>query len=160
MANSGDIFRDTLIDEIKSWKLSNIEVYKESWVGERYLGTHRKLDIVVRNKSNNLTIGIEAKIQYSSGSADQKVIYALEDCRRCPIPSIIAFSGDKIRTDLKSKLIDSGLGVSVPTTPTYKTISGDKTLVSLKLTNVKAFKQRVLLELGMYWLQDQKSKIV
>ena len=56
-------------------------------------------------------MAIEAKLQETSGSAFEKLSYALDDCMAAPIPSIIVFSGRYIRDDMKAKLISSGHGI-------------------------------------------------
>ena len=58
-------------------------------------------------------MAIEAKLQETSGSAFEKLSYALDDCMAAPIPSIIVFSGRYIRDDMKAKLISSGHGIEV-----------------------------------------------
>ena len=58
-------------------------------------------------------MAIEAKLQETSGSAFEKLSYALDDCLAAPIPSIIVFSGRYIRDDMKAKLISSGYGIEV-----------------------------------------------
>ena len=56
-------------------------------------------------------MAIEAKLQETSGSAFEKLSYALDDCMAAPIPSIIVFSGRYILDDMKAKLISSGHGI-------------------------------------------------
>lgn len=60
-ANPGDLFKKAIIKEILSWKIPNLNVYTEVFVGSRFIGQKRKLDIVV--EYNNKTLGIEAKIK-------------------------------------------------------------------------------------------------
>ncbi|HBT47936.1 MAG TPA: hypothetical protein DEA73_08710 [Peptococcaceae bacterium] len=103
-------FRDAIIRYVNSWG-EDIEVLKEKPVGYRFVGTPRVLDIVLRHGGRYM--GIEAKLQESSGTAYQKLSYALEDCLACPIPTIIVFAGGGIREDMKTKLILSGRGIEV-----------------------------------------------
>lgn len=85
MPNMGNLFRDTVTDYINGWN-ENLEVLQEVNVGSRFVGTPRKLDIVIRNKDNNKTMAIECKVQLTSGSAYEKFSYALDDCLASPIP--------------------------------------------------------------------------
>ena len=66
MADLGAAFRDAVVDYINSWG-ANLEVLKEVNVGARFIGTPRRIDVVVRNKENNRYIGIECKVQFSDG---------------------------------------------------------------------------------------------
>ena len=52
MPNYGNLFRDAIVDYINSWG-EPLEVLSEVNVGPRFIGTPRRLDIVVRNKENN-----------------------------------------------------------------------------------------------------------
>lgn len=152
MANTGDIFRDALIEEIKKeWAIPGLKVYKEVWLGERFVGKKRFLDIVLQY--NEKTFGIEAKIQNTSGTADQKLFYTLDDCVNSPIPTVIAFSGPEIGIDIKSKLVLSGYGVEIDAI--Y-----DKSKSSIKIIDSEILKQRAKIALGLNWLADQSNKLV
>ena len=142
MADLGASFRDAVIDYINSWN-ENIEVLKEVNVGARFIGTPRRLDIVIHNKDNNKYIGIECKVQFTDGTAYEKLTYALDDCISAPIPAIIAFAGPKIRDDMKSKLIMSGHGVE---------LYYEEGLTDMKKFDPhKLFRQRCYIELGLNW---------
>ncbi len=114
MSNIGDQFRDAIVEYIEKWNQKEnlgIDVAKEKPVGFRFVNTPRKIDIVLHR--NGKFMGIEAKYQGGLGTAYQKLIYALEDCKSSPIPTIIVFSGNGIKDDIKSKLIMSSLGIEV-----------------------------------------------
>ena len=161
MANHGNNFRDKVVEYIESWD-EPLEVLTEVNVGYRFVNTPRKLDIVIHNKTNNKFMAIECKVQLTSGSAYEKFSYALDDCIASPIPTIMAFAGDYIRDDMKSKLIMSGYGLEI------KYIvhdDGDTEIVDFK----NLFKQRCFIELGLDWftfatgdkIKDQRaSKIL
>ena len=142
MANSGDMFRDALIAEIQSWG-DPIDILSEKPVGARFVKTPRYLDIILKYTTENESkyLGIEAKVQNTDGTAYQKLTYALEDCKVCPIPTIIVFSGKGIRDDMKSQLITSGFGIEVE----YDAANG--TIID----NHNLFRQRVYIELGLDW---------
>lgn len=145
MPNSGSRFRDAIVREIESWE-ENISVLKEKNVGYRFLNNPRQLDIVLKNNTNNKYMGIEAKVQLTPGTAYQKLSYALEDCKASPIPTIIVFSGDYIKDDMKSKLIISGIGLEVDYEEDDTNHENDKIIDPHKL-----FRQRVYIELGLDW---------
>ena len=136
MPNTGNQFRHALAEYIRSWG-AGLEVVEEKYIGWRFIGTPRKLDVVVMNPQNCRSMAIEAKLQETSGSAFEKLSYALDDCIAAPIPSIIVFSGKFIRDDMKAKLISSGYGIEVG----FQDGRVDDRHLLLK--------QRVYIELGM-----------
>jgi 3-deoxy-D-manno-octulosonate 8-phosphate phosphatase KdsC-like HAD superfamily phosphatase len=70
-----------------------------------------------------------------------------------PIPTVIAFTGDEIGNDIKSKLVLSGYGIEVNSKFNEKT-------KSINITNTDVLKQRAMIELGLNWLADQSNKLV
>ncbi|HBT19949.1 MAG TPA: hypothetical protein DEA47_01035 [Peptococcaceae bacterium] len=138
-------FRDAIIRYINSWG-EDIEVLKEKPVGYRFVGTPRVLDIVLRHGSRYM--GIEAKLQESSGTAYQKLSYTLEDCLACPIPTIIVFAGSGIKEDMKSKLILSGRGIEVGFSPDEQNPEKDRINDPDMI-----LRQRVYIELGLDWFK-------
>ena len=143
MADLGAGFRDAIVNYINSWD-ENLEVLMEANVGARFIGTPRRLDVVIRNKDTNKYMGIECKVQFTDGTAYEKLSYALDDCISAPIPAIIAFAGPKIRDDMKSKLLMSGYGIELSFD---EDIEGNHIL---KDTN-NLFRQRCYIELGLNW---------
>ena len=136
MPNNGNQFRHALAEYIPTWGAA-LEVVEHKYIDWRFIGTPPKLDVVVMNPANCRSMAIEAKLQESSGSAFEKLSYALDDCIAAPIPSIIVFSGKFIRDDMKAKLISSGYGIEVG----FQDGRVDDRHLLLK--------QRVYIELGM-----------
>ena len=147
MANPGAVFRDELIAQIKSWDLEGVDIFKEVCAGSRFVGQKRYIDIVLRKGGKSL--GIEAKTQQTPGTAYQKLTYAIEDAKKTPIATIIAFSGTGIDQDVKAQLISSGIGLEVEWSPDKGFGAG-----------LDMLKQRVMMELGLDWLSDQRDKKV
>lgn len=143
MANKGNVFRDAVTDYIRSWN-EELEVLQEVNVGYRFVNSPRKLDIVIRNRSNNKFMAIECKLQLTAGTAFEKFSYALDDCMASPIPTILVFAGDFIRDDMKSKLIMSGHGIEVKFVE-----QEDGSFVLEDYKNM--LKQRCYIELGLNW---------
>ena len=82
MANPGNSFKEAIIDALREWNLEDVKVYSEVFVGSRFVGKKRKLDLVVSR--GDKALGIEAKTQQTSGTAYQKLAYAIEDAKRYP----------------------------------------------------------------------------
>lgn len=144
MANMGNLFRDKVTEYINSWG-ENLETLQEVHVGSRFVGTPRKLDIVIRNKDNNKTMAIECKVQLTEGTAYEKFSYALDDCLASPIPTILVFAGKCIREDMKSKLIMSGHGLEMK----FDVDSAGNVVVFEDPQRL--VRQRCYIELGLNW---------
>lgn len=143
MANLGNLFRDKVTEYINSWG-EPLQVLQEVNVGYRFVNTPRKLDIVIRNTTNNKFMAIECKLQLTPGTAYEKFSYALDDCIASPIPTILVFAGDYIRDDMKSKLIMSGHGIEMGF---VEETEGNYELFDYK----NLMKQRCYIELGLDW---------
>ncbi|ACN98361.1 hypothetical protein SULAZ_1022 [Sulfurihydrogenibium azorense Az-Fu1] len=138
---SGNKFRNAVKEYIENWNRNynlGIKIKLEQPLGYRFLNNLRIIDILLYR--NNRFLGIECKYQGVSGTAYQKLIYTLEDCKTTPIPTIIVFAGNGIKEDVKSKLITSGYGIEV--------------LYEDGLVKEKGFPvllQRIAIELGIDW---------
>jgi len=141
--STGKKFRDELEAYIISWG-EEIEILREKPVGWRFVDRARKLDLILRRGDKYL--GIEAKCQSGpGGTADQKLIYSLEDAKSSPIPTLVVFTGP-ITADIKAKLITSGLGLEVEYLP--ENLPGQRIRDPHDL-----FRQRVCIELGLDWFK-------
>ena len=69
MPNNGNNFRHALAEYIRGWG-EGLAVEEEKYIGWRFIGTPRKLDIVIMNPQNCRPMAIEAKPQKTSGSAE------------------------------------------------------------------------------------------
>ena len=143
MANLGNDFRKTIEEYINSWG-EPLEILHEVNVGLRFVNTPRRLDIIIRNKDNNKFMAIECKAQFTDGTAYEKLSYALDDCLASPIPTILVFAGEKIRDDMKSKLVMSGVGLEVKVNVENDKIIGFEDPFNL-------LRQRCYIELGLNW---------
>lgn len=143
---SSSLFRNAVLEEIWSWQVPGLKLYKEAFVGLRFIGVRRYIDIVLQHGAR--TLGLECKVQESGGTADQKLLYALEDVQHAPIPVIIVFTGEAITQDLKARLILSGKGIEVEWDPAAGRLT----------QNADLLQQRVFMELGLDWLALQPEK--
>ena len=57
-------------------------VYTEVSLGKTIIGKNRKLDILVLRKTDQRSLALECKYQRVSGTADEKIPYALQDLER------------------------------------------------------------------------------
>jgi hypothetical protein len=135
-------FKTAIVRYIESWSEGAIKIREEKTVGYRFVGTPRRLDIVLGCRGRY--VGIEAKLQDSPGTAYQKLSYALQDARACPIPVIIVFAGSGIKDDMKAALITSGIGIEVGFEE-----GGESDRI---VDHHNILRQRILIELGLDWL--------
>ena len=152
MAVTGDMLRDAVATYIASWN-AGLGVKTEVNLGLRFVGTPRKIDLLVYNPRNNKAVGIECKLQQTSGSAYEKLSYALEDCLASPIPTLMVFAGNEIRMDMRSKLVLSGIGIEVG----YK-LTDDGNGIAYLLDPGNLLQQRILMELDLNWFDIADGK--
>lgn len=135
MPNNGNNFRHALAEYIRGWG-EGLAVEEEKYIGWRFIGTPRKLDIVIMNPQNAL------HGHRGQAPGDQRFGFREAELRPGrlyggPIPSIIVFSGRYIRDDMKAKLISSGHGIEVG----YEN--------GAIADRYELLKQRIYIELGM-----------
>lgn len=154
MGSEGNPFRDALVRYIESWGVG-LQCTTEKTIGLRFVRSGRTLDIIVRNPDNNKVVGIEAKVQLTEGTAYEKLSYALDDCLTAPIPTVLAFAGSKIKPDMQSKLILSGVGIELG----LKLDHTKDTPVVLDVVDPgEVFKQRIFMELDLNWYEFLVNK--
>jgi len=139
----GERFKQAIVRYVAEHN-DKIKILQEKPVGYRFVNNPRQLDIILQHEGKYL--GIEAKYQETPGTAYQKLHYTLDDCKVCPIPTIIIFAGPEIKDDIKSKLITSGYGLEVKFVPDASDPSKDSIIDQDHL-----FLQRVYIELGLDW---------
>lgn len=93
------------VENLAAQNREKLGVHRECHVGKTTLGKRRVCDLFLTNEHNALIV--ECKNQNVSGSAEEKLIYALEDLRRAPLPGILVYGGegfsDGIRAHLKTQ---------------------------------------------------------
>jgi hypothetical protein len=70
-----------------------IQIYEEVGLGTSIIGKSRRIDLLVVEPSTGAVLALECKYQDSSGTADEKIPYALQDLAALRIPGVIAYGG-------------------------------------------------------------------
>lgn len=70
-----------------------IRVYDEVSVGTSIIGKRRRIDLFLHLPAENRALALECKYQDSSGTADEKIPYALDDLRALRMPGCIVYAG-------------------------------------------------------------------
>ncbi len=96
-----------------------LDVETEVYVGRRIWGARRRIDIVVTDRVQRRSLGIEVKYQRSSGSAEEKIPSTIEDIRAWPIPGIVCFYGPGFSANMRAFLLSSGKAVELADLETW-----------------------------------------
>ena len=87
-------------------------VYTEVSLGKTIIGKNRKVDILVLRKSDQRSLALECKYQRVSGTADEKIPYALQDLEALWIPGCLVYAGEGWSQGVLHTLEGSRLGVN------------------------------------------------
>jgi hypothetical protein len=70
-----------------------IVVYREVNLGKSIIGKNRRVDLMLVNQADETAFAIECKYQDSSGTADEKIPYALANMKALPMSGCIVYAG-------------------------------------------------------------------
>lgn len=70
-----------------------LRVYDEVHLGTSIIGKRRRIDLFLHVAETNQVLALECKYQDSSGTADEKIPYALEDLAALRVPACIVYAG-------------------------------------------------------------------
>lgn len=82
-------------------------------VGRRIWGAKRNIDVVLKDPTTRVSLGLECKYQGSKGSAEEKIPATIEDIRAWPIRGIVVYSGEGFSANIKSYLLSTGMAVEL-----------------------------------------------
>jgi PD-(D/E)XK nuclease superfamily domain len=108
---SGNNLRDSVAAVGESLGL---EAEMEVSVGRRVWGARRRIDVVLKDRTTRVSLGIECKFQGTKGSAEEKIPATIEDIRAWPIRGIVVYSGEGFSVNMKSYLLSTGMAVELP----------------------------------------------
>lgn len=70
-----------------------VEVYDEVNAGTSMIGKQRRLDLLLLHRDSARALALECKYQDSSGTADEKIPYSLQDLETLRMPAAIVYAG-------------------------------------------------------------------
>jgi len=70
-----------------------IQVYDEVNVGTSIIGKQRRVDLLLLHPDSGRALALECKYQDSSGTADEKIPYTLQDLAALRLPSAVVYAG-------------------------------------------------------------------
>lgn len=91
---TGNEYRKRIANYLVSayWE-RGIKVYEEVNVGTSIIGKQRRVDLFVLSAREGRALALECKYQDSSGTADEKIPYTLQDLAALRMPSALAYAG-------------------------------------------------------------------
>lgn len=91
---TGHQYKDLIANYIRhNYAQHGLVVHTEAKLGRTIVGKHRRVDVLVYCKAQGKTIALECKFQDSSGSADEKYLFAQENMSRMIIPGFVVYAG-------------------------------------------------------------------
>lgn len=90
-----------------------LEVERQVRVGRRIWGAERRIDLIAKDRTTRMSLGIECKYQGTPGTAEEKIPATIQDIEAWPIRGIVVFSGEGFSERLKSFLISTGKALEV-----------------------------------------------
>ncbi|MDX2051036.1 MAG: PD-(D/E)XK nuclease superfamily protein [Polyangiaceae bacterium] len=70
-----------------------LRVYDEVNIGTSIIGKQRRVDLLLVEPSTNKALALECKYQDSSGTADEKIPYTLQDLATLRMPAAVVYAG-------------------------------------------------------------------
>lgn len=96
-----------------------LEVRSQLTVGRRIWGARRRIDLVLTDRGQRRSLGIECKFQGSPGTAEEKIPATIEDIRAWPIDGLVCFTGPGFSDNMRSFLLASGKAVELADLETW-----------------------------------------
>lgn len=90
----GGEYRDLVASYVDAnFSTRGLLVYTEVSLGKTIIGKNRKIDLLLLRPSDQQALAIECKYQSVSGTADEKIPYALQDLEAMWIPGCLCYGG-------------------------------------------------------------------
>lgn len=88
-------YRDAVAKHIaERYKDDGLEVYAEIKLGTSIVGKDRTVDVLILDPETDDSFALECKVQMVSGTAEEKLFYALEDIEAMPIAGALVYYGE------------------------------------------------------------------
>jgi hypothetical protein len=92
---------------VKNFGSRGITVYREVPLGKTIIGKNRRIDILVIEEATRVAMAIECKYQDSTGTADEKIPYALSDLEHLAMPVCLVYAGEGFSLGIQHMLAAS-----------------------------------------------------
>ena len=96
-----------------------LEVRQQLYVGRRIWGARRRIDLVLTDRDQRRSLGIECKFQAKPGTAEEKIPATIEDIAAWPIDGVVCFTGPGFSDNMRAFLMASGKAVELADLETW-----------------------------------------
>ena len=79
-----------------------LSVFREVDIGRSVLGSVRRVDVLA--VLDKRALAIECKYQNVSGSAEEKIVHAIEDIEKIPMPAVLCYAGKGFSRGILARL--------------------------------------------------------
>jgi hypothetical protein len=94
MAITGYEYANLIADYLHSnFSDRGIQIYREVSIGKSIIGKNRRVDMLLISDQTPKAFAIECKFQDSSGTADEKIPYAMQNMKALPMGGCIVYAG-------------------------------------------------------------------
>lgn len=93
MAKRWQDFERKVLTYVKE-QFPDCTVKREVTVGRTIFGRRRRLDGVVISPDGTKMLGLEIKLQNTPGTSEEKMVFAHDDAKACPLETLIVYGGD------------------------------------------------------------------
>lgn len=90
-----------------------LEVRRAVKVGRRLWGAERRIDLVLTDREQRKSLGVECKFQGGPGTAEEKIPATIADIAAWPIPGLVVFKGEGFTANMRSYLVSTGRAVEL-----------------------------------------------
>ncbi len=77
----------------KNYGTRGLAVYREVSLGKSIIGKNRRVDVFAVHNASAKAMAIECKVQTSTGTADEKIPYTLQDLAAMHVPAFVVYAG-------------------------------------------------------------------
>ena len=96
-----------------------LEVRQQLYVGRRIWGARRRIDLVLTDREQRRSLGIECKFQAKPGTAEEKIPATIEDIAAWPIDGVVCFTGPGFSANMRAFLMASGKAIELADLETW-----------------------------------------
>lgn len=90
-----------------------LEVRRGFKVGRRLWGAERRIDLILTDREQRKSLGVECKFQGGPGTAEEKIPATIADIGAWPIPGLLVFEGEGFSANMRSYLVSTGRAVEL-----------------------------------------------
>ena len=92
---TGGQYRDLIAAYLaRNFEKRGLRVFTEVRIGKSTIGKERQIDVFAYDESTKRALAFECKTQNTNGTADEKLVYAIQDIEAMRMPGAIIYAGE------------------------------------------------------------------